>query len=114
MLVKYFAFSVLLFAHGSSVLATPIIVNNTGDVGPGNCASMCILRDAVAVAAASGDTITFSLSLPNTINLTQGELVIGKSITVQGPGAAQLAISAGNANRVLNVSAGSVAVIGLT
>jgi len=113
-LAKYFAFSALLFACGSSVQATPITVNNTGDAGPGNCTSMCTLRDAFAGAAASGDTIGFALSLPNTITLTQGELVIGKSITVQGPGAAQLAISAGATSRVLNVTGGSVVVIGLT
>ena len=113
---KYFAFSALLFACGSSVQATPIIVNNTGDAGPGNCTStsMCTLRDAFAGAAASGATIAFALSLPNTITLTQGELVIGKSITVQGPGAAKLAISAGTTSRVLNVTGGSVVVIGLT
>jgi len=114
MLAKYFAFSALLFACGSSVQATPITVNNTGDAGPGNCTSTCTLRDAVAVAAASGDTIGFVLSLPNTITLTQGELVIGKSITIQGPGAAQLAIGAGSTSRVLNVSGGSVAVIGVS
>jgi len=114
MLSKYFACSALLFAYGSSVQATPILVNSTGDAGPGNCTSICTLRDALTGAAPSGDTIGFALSLPNTITLSQGELVIGKSVTVQGPGAAQLAISAGTTSRVLNVSSGSVAVIGLT
>jgi CSLREA domain-containing protein len=113
-LAKYFAFSLLLFAYGSSVWATTITVNSTSDAGPGNCTSMCTLRDAFAGAAASGDTIGFALSLPNTITLTQGELVIGKSITVQGPGAAQLVISAGTTSRVFNVTGGSVVVIGLT
>ena len=112
MRVKNLAFPVLLLAPGA-VLATTLTVNNTGDSGPGNCATVCTLRDAIAVAAASGDTLAFSLSLPNTINLSH-EVVIVKSMTLQGPGAAQLAISAGNIGRVLNVSAGNVQVTDLT
>ena len=111
MLAKYFAFSALLYG---SVQATTITVNSTGDAGPGNCTGICTLRDAFMVAAASGDTIDFALSVPNTITLSQGELVIGKSVTIQGPGAAQLTISAGTTSRVLNVSGGSVVVIGLS
>ena len=57
----------------------------------------CSLREAV-VAAEIGDTIDFTLPLPNTITLTEesgGTLEITKSININGPGADQLTISAG-------------------
>ena len=115
MFVKYFAFSALLFAYGSSVWATPTTVNSHRRCRAGQ------LHQYVHLARCSHrrggkrrQRLTLALSLPNTITLSQGELVIGKSVTVQGPGAAQLAISASFTSRVLNVSGGSVAMIGLT
>jgi hypothetical protein len=54
-------------------------VTNLNDIGPGS------LRYEIAVAN-SGDTITFSKHLPaGIITLTNGELVINKSLTIQGP-----------------------------
>src|SRR5512135_3501374 len=58
------------------------VVTTTGDSGPGS------LRDTLALAA-SGDTITFSLTLPATIALLS-ELPITQSVTIQGPGAGSL------------------------
>src|SRR5262249_15316858 len=78
------------------VLSTLTITNNH-DSGAGS------LRTEIA-AARSGVTIAFASSLNGqTINLTSGELVINKSLTVQGPGAGQLAISGGGLSRVLEV-----------
>jgi len=57
----------------------------------------CSLREAIADAQI-GDTIDFTLSLPNMITLTWdggGELLIHKNIHILGPGADQLTISAG-------------------
>ena len=57
----------------------------------------CSLREAVADALV-GDTIDFTLSLPNTITLTEdggGELLIDKNIRIAGPGGDRLSISAG-------------------
>jgi hypothetical protein len=57
----------------------------------------CSLREAVADAQV-GDTIDFTLQLPNMIVLTWdggGELLINKNIQILGPGADQLSISAG-------------------
>lgn len=78
---------------------------------------LCSLREAVVTAntdgthedcgAASGhDVIAFdpTLSLPGTITLTDGELLVTSDITIQGPGADQLTLTAGNSNgRVLNL-----------
>jgi len=47
------------------------------------------LRQAL-VDANDGDTINFAVT--GTINLTSGELVIDKSITIAGPGSDQLAV----------------------
>ena len=64
----------------------------------------CSLREAVADAQV-GDTIDFTLALPNTITLTWaggGELLINKNIHIQGPGADQLSISAGFTDPEMN------------
>lgn len=55
----------------------------------------CSLREAVGVAG-PGDTIDFTLSLPNTITLAGSRILIDKDVTIAGPGADQLAISAGS------------------
>lgn len=69
------------------------------------------LRDAIA-AAPVGETIDFSVT--GAINLTLGQLTIGKNLTVTGPGANQLTINAGAASRVLEITTGTVGVSGLT
>jgi hypothetical protein len=82
-------------------LHTPITlhVNINDDVvdGAGCDLTHCSLREAVE-AAQIGDTIDFTLDLPDTITLTWeggGELLINKNIHILGPGADQLTISAG-------------------
>ncbi len=55
------------------------------------------LRQAIS-SVANGGTITFANGLlPGTINLTGGELIINKDLTIQGPGAGLLTISGNNA-----------------
>ena len=57
----------------------------------------CSLREAIADALV-GDTIDFTLPLPNTITLTSdsgGQLLVDKNIHIVGPGAQLLSISAG-------------------
>jgi hypothetical protein len=66
-----------------------LTVTNNLDSGAGS------LRAEIA-AAQPGDTINFAPSLNGqTITLTSGELVLNKSLTIEGPGAGQLAISGG-------------------
>src|SRR5437660_3069362 len=99
----------LLCAVASPVHATTITVTNTNDSGPGS------LRQALA-AANDGDTITFAVT--GAINLTSGELVINRNITISGPGADLLAVSrAANAApfRIFHVMLGHAVIIeGLT
>jgi len=95
----------LLCAVAIPVHATTITVTNTNDSGPGS------LRQALADAN-DGDTITFAVT--GAIQLTGGELLVAKSITISGPGADNLAVD-GNANsRVLYVGpATTVTISGL-
>jgi hypothetical protein len=90
--------------YGASAPANTILVNDAGDAGPGNCASTCTLRDAITTATA-GDTVQFQSGLTSPITLIQGELLIDKALTIQGPGAAKLAVSAGNNSRVFDIAA---------
>ncbi len=86
--------------------AAPLTVTNTNDSGSGS------LRNAIATAA-SGDTIQFSVT--GTITLTSGVLIVNKNLTIQGPGAAQLAVSGGGASQVLFVGPSvTISISGLT
>jgi hypothetical protein len=75
----------LLCAMAMQAHAATITVTNTNDSGPGS------LRQALA-SANNGDTINFAVT--GTITLTSGELVIGKNVTISGPGANRLSIDA--------------------
>src|SRR5215472_10074327 len=74
---------------GDALPANIIVVTNTNDSGPGS------LRDALA-AASDGDTID-ATGVSGTILLTSGELQINHNVTINGPGAANLAVN-GNAS----------------
>src|SRR5205823_3937951 len=92
-------------------------VTNLNDSGPGS------LRAQIA-ASGPGDTINFSVSLPNTITLTSGELLIDKNLTINGPGAGSLTVARSSAGgtpdfRIFNCSNGTgsgatVSISGLT
>jgi hypothetical protein len=74
----------LLCAIALPADADTITVTNTNDSGPGS------LRQAL-VDANDGDTINFAVT--GTIGLTTNELVIDRSITINGPGPDLLAVS---------------------
>ncbi|MBL8310750.1 MAG: hypothetical protein JNL19_10045 [Burkholderiales bacterium] len=90
--------SLLMCAANAS--AATITVTNTADSGVGS------LRAAVA-AAAAGDTINFAVT--GTITLTTGHIAIGKSLSITGPGPAQLTISGNNGSRIFAINDGSSA-----
>jgi len=92
----------LLFALHTQ--AATLTVNDSGDAGPGDCSSKCTLRDAIG-ASASGGTVAFAPGLVSPITLSQGALSIDKALTIQGPGAAALTVSAQNTSRVFNIAA---------
>ena len=86
-------------------LLTTYVVDSLPDVSDGNfSAGHLSLREAIEEANANpgADTITFDASLAgDTINLTQGELLISDDLTLTGLGADQLTINAGgNSPRV--------------
>jgi hypothetical protein len=98
----------LVCAVAISAEADNIIVTNTNDSGPGS------LRQALTIAN-DGDTIGFAVT--GTINLTSGELVIDKNITISGPGSNLLTVrpSQGSFFRVFNVMPShSITIQGLT
>jgi len=85
-------------------------VTTTADGGPGS------LRDAIATAAV-GDTINFAVT--GTITLTNGELLIGKDLTILGPGPDNLTIQRSTAGgtpdfRIFNLQSGVGIISGLT
>ncbi|MFN2165638.1 MAG: right-handed parallel beta-helix repeat-containing protein, partial [Anaerolineae bacterium] len=83
------------------------VVDKVDDSGPGS------LRQAIDDVD-EGGTITFDLTYPATITLIGGQLVISKSLTIQGPGAESLTISGNDSSRVFNVTSGTVTISGLT
>ena len=83
-----------------SLNGATITVVNTNDNGPGS------LRQALADAV-DGDTINFNSSLNGqTIILTSGELLVNRSVTINGPGASTLTVDANHASRVLYIASG--------
>jgi hypothetical protein len=90
--------------------ATTIVVSNTNDKGPGS------LRQALAIAN-DGDTID-ATGISGVITLTTGQLLVDKSVTINGAGADVLPID-GNAASVVffifrNAPGETVTVSGLT
>ncbi|MBI3850021.1 MAG: proprotein convertase P-domain-containing protein [Verrucomicrobia bacterium] len=83
------------------------VVTHTGDDGPGS------LRYVLADSG-PGHVITFASNVIGMITLTNGELVIGKSLSIVGPCAKQLTISGNNSNRVFHITNGVVNISGLT
>ena len=77
----------------------PTVVQNTQNDGPGS------LRDVISCAQ-GGETITFNLPLGQTIALTSGEIILGKNLTINGPGYTGLSISGNNTSRIFRILPG--------
>jgi len=83
------------------------VVNNTNDNGPGS------LRQAL-VDANDGDTID-ATGISGAITLSSGELLVDKSVTIEGAGAHILAVDGNATSRVFHVtSIGPVTISDLT
>ena len=88
--------------------ATPLFaatVTSTADFGKGT------LRYAI-LNAISGETITFALPSGSVINLTGGELLVNKNLTINGPGANLLSVQRSAASgtpafRIFNIASGN-------
>ncbi|MEM9387896.1 MAG: choice-of-anchor Q domain-containing protein [Pseudomonadota bacterium] len=83
------------FTFTTCVTAPP--VTSTADSGPGS------LRRALRIACSPAD-ITFDLATPAFIDLTSGELLVDRPLTIFGPGADQLTIDAGGRSRVFRAT----------
>ena len=79
-----------------------IVVHSTADDGPGS------LRQALRLARDGG---TINIRARGTITLTSGELIVDKSVTIRGPGAANLAVSGNNTSRVFHIMPGTTVTI---
>src|SRR6266576_2810114 len=95
-----------LLPAGRATAQATITVSSTADSGAGT------LRAALA-SAANGDTIDAS-GVTGTILLTSGELLVPNSVTILGPGPANLAVNGNAAGRVFNISGTIVTVASLT
>lgn len=88
-------------------MAATITVTNTNDSGAGS------LRQAISDAA-PGDTIVL-LTSASPYAVTSAQLVINKNLTISGAGARGTVLDAmGNPHRVLEISAGTVTLSGVT
>ena len=102
----------LAFGLCGPSLAATLTVNSSADSG-GTCpGASCTLRGAIA-AASNGDTINFSVA---TITLTSAELLINKSLAINGGSGVTITRQAGApAFRILHIAAGTdVALSNLT
>jgi hypothetical protein len=105
---------IALLLSAAPFFAATITVTSADDTGAGT------LRQAI-VDAASGDTINFSSGF-TTIILTSDQLLINKSLTINGPGANLLTVVRGRAQglpffhfRIFDIIAGAtVTISGLT
>jgi hypothetical protein len=109
-----------------ALAAAACTVNSTGDAhnaGNGTCdstigAGTVTLRSAIERVNALGGTTTiaFNLPTPSTIQLTNGALSIsgGTSVTISGAGIDATIIDANHASRILNSTATTTTLSGLT
>ena len=93
------------------VLPDPCVVTSTGDAGDGS------LRAAIAEPTCS--TITFNLPLPATITLTSDQLLIDRTVSINGPGADKLTVARSSADgtpsfRIFSVDGGTDSISGVT
>ncbi|MBP6334380.1 MAG: T9SS type A sorting domain-containing protein [Bacteroidia bacterium] len=89
----------IFLLSGINAHSTIHYVTSLGDSGAGS------VRDLIG-AAASGDTIEFSVA--GTITLVTGEISINQDLTILSSGAANLTLSGNSSNRIFDILAGKV------
>ena len=108
-----------VLSHGNALedrtLLAAIVVNSLADNTTGGD-GLTTLREAILAAnATSGaDTISFAPGLNGTINLSLGQMTLTDSVRITGNGASNTIIDAQNLSRILNITAGDVAIESLT
>jgi CSLREA domain-containing protein len=91
----------------ASALAGPTlqthIVTKLEDTNDGVCdVSDCSLREAISTAAA-GDTISFAVTGTIMLGIANGELLIDKTLMINGPGFELLTVNGGGNSRLFRV-----------
>jgi hypothetical protein len=84
-----------------------LVVSNNNDSGSGSLRQMIL-------EAAPYDAITFATNVVATIALTNGELLVDKTLAIVGPTNSRLVISGNNASRGLHLTGGTASISGLT
>jgi CSLREA domain-containing protein len=88
--------ALVLLASASAVepaAAATFVVNSLADSGSGGCTTtQCTLRDAIAAANGNAGADTITIGVTGTINLASELPAITDSLSVIGPGAAQLTV----------------------
>jgi hypothetical protein len=87
-----------------------VLVLNKNDSGSGSLRQAILDNNGLG----GGNTITFSNTVAGTITLSNGELAVSAPVTVLGPGAGLVAISANHNGRVFDILGGPVGISGLT
>ncbi len=82
-----------------------IFVTNTNDSGPGS------LRQAIADASPSGETVITFPGVTGRIGLTSERLLVDRPMTIQGPGADVLAISGNGKVQIFTITNGATNVV---
>src|SRR5882672_11123864 len=101
--------TLFIFTVAGSVnqsFATTYTVNSAADNGAG-VATAGDLRYCLAHAV-DNDTLTFSLPIPTTITLTQGEILVQNSVTLTGPGTSSLLINGTGGHRMFTLATGGI------
>ena len=65
----------------------------------------------VSMESLSADTIDFTHGLTGTIPLSSGQLSITDTLTIDGPGADQVAVSGSQQSRVFSIGGGATVVV---
>jgi hypothetical protein len=102
----------------SSAFAKTFTVTRADDPTPSSCTKGdCSLREATIAADqhAGADTIEFAKRLSGDTILLGGESVpIGRRLTIAGPGASKLTVSANDQSRVFEMTGGNITIRGIT
>ncbi len=99
--------SVAALIFSMPALAATLTVSNLNDSGDGS------LRQCLQ-AGGAGDIIEFDSGLTGTLLLTGGSLNITSDVAISGPGAAVIAISGNDSNRIFTATNASPFISGLT
>jgi hypothetical protein len=94
---------------GGGEIPDELIVSTLEDENDGDyCAGDLSLREAIAIAE-NNETITFDSNLRGgSVVLSQGELLINKSLTINGLGAKNLTIDGNKESRIFQIDDGNV------